>query len=535
MADPAPLRADLVLEGGGVKGIGLTGAAATLARAGYSFPRVAGTSAGAVVGAFLVALQRAGEPIERLEDVARTLDYQRLRDRGAVGRAAGPLARVVDGFSLAFDGGVFEGDYLRSWVKGALGDLGVHTFGDLRDRRPGQQPAREPALLAAGHRERRVPQAVRPAALGLPALRPRPRRAGGRRRGARLGVHPVLLRAGHPAVDGRPRRASPTSRPWSTAACCPTSRSRCSTAPTAQPPRWPTFGVRLSMRPDGRVSTTEVRGTVSLALSLVETMLEACDGQHIDDPCVQARSIFVDTSGISPVDFGITDEQQEQLLLAGHQAAGAFLADWDWTGYLAAVPGRSRRSADEVWLPYADWPAAAATCPTACEVDVYDGSGDAAGRASARSSSSCCRTSPAPAPARLMADMPSLRVAQTLTAGVDDVRPLVPEGVTLCNARGVHDASTAELAVALALAALRGIPDHVRAAERGEWAHDTRPSLADRRVLLVGLRRGRRRRSSGGWPASSARYAGWRAGPGPVTCRSSRSRRWPGCCRGPRS
>ena len=61
MADPAPLRADLVLEGGGVKGIGLTGAVATLARAGYSFTRVAGTSAGAVVAAFLVALQRSGE------------------------------------------------------------------------------------------------------------------------------------------------------------------------------------------------------------------------------------------------------------------------------------------------------------------------------------------------------------------------------------------------------------------------------------------------------------------------------------------
>jgi NTE family protein len=89
------------------------------------------------------------------------------------------------------------------------------------------------------------------------------------------------------------------------------------------------------MRPGARIQTTEVRGTVSLALSLVETMLEACDAQHIDDPCVQARSVFVDTGGISPVDFGITDEQQEQLLLAGHQAAGAFLADWDFQRYLA--------------------------------------------------------------------------------------------------------------------------------------------------------------------------------------------------------
>jgi phosphoglycerate dehydrogenase-like enzyme len=63
---------------------------------------------------------------------------------------------------------------------------------------------------------------------------------------------------------------------------------------------------------------------------------------------------------------------------------------------------------------------------------------------------------------------------------------LLPEGVTLCNARGVHDASTAELAVGLALASLRGLPGYVRAADRGEWAHDTLPSLADRRVLIVG-------------------------------------------------
>jgi phosphoglycerate dehydrogenase-like enzyme len=85
-----------------------------------------------------------------------------------------------------------------------------------------------------------------------------------------------------------------------------------------------------------------------------------------------------------------------------------------------------------------------------------------------------------------MSDMPSLRVAQTLTAGIDDVRPLVPEGVTLCNARGVHDASTAELAVALVLASLRGLPDFVRDAGEGRWDGSRRDSLADRTVLIVG-------------------------------------------------
>ncbi|HET9380839.1 MAG TPA: 2-hydroxyacid dehydrogenase [Streptomyces sp.] len=83
----------------------------------------------------------------------------------------------------------------------------------------------------------------------------------------------------------------------------------------------------------------------------------------------------------------------------------------------------------------------------------------------------------------------SVEVVQTLTAGTDQIEPglvhLRP-GVRLCNARGVHEASTSELALALVLASLRGIPDHVRAQDRGEWGGGLRPALADRTVLIVG-------------------------------------------------
>lgn len=82
--------------------------------------------------------------------------------------------------------------------------------------------------------------------------------------------------------------------------------------------------------------------------------------------------------------------------------------------------------------------------------------------------------------------MPKLRTVQLLTAGYEGVPELLPDGVTLCNARGVHDASTAELAVTLTLAALRGVPDFVRGQQEGQWAFQIRPALADRTVLILG-------------------------------------------------
>jgi len=87
----------------------------------------------------------------------------------------------------------------------------------------------------------------------------------------------------------------------------------------------------------------------------------------------------------------------------------------------------------------------------------------------------------------LLATLPRLELVQLLTAGYDNVLPHLPDGVTLCSGGGIHDASTAELAVTLTLAALRGIPDFVRAQDRREWI-PTRiwPALADRRVLVVG-------------------------------------------------
>ena len=82
--------------------------------------------------------------------------------------------------------------------------------------------------------------------------------------------------------------------------------------------------------------------------------------------------------------------------------------------------------------------------------------------------------------------MPSARVIQALTAGYDDLLGKIPAGATLCNARGLHDASTAEHALGLILAAQRELPRWVRAQDAYHWEHAHTRSLAGCRVLIVG-------------------------------------------------
>jgi len=87
---------------------------------------------------------------------------------------------------------------------------------------------------------------------------------------------------------------------------------------------------------------------------------------------------------------------------------------------------------------------------------------------------------------RRLAEVPNLRYVQLPSAGFEHALPLIPPGVTLCNGRGVHSTGTAELTLALILASQRGIPAALDAQREGRWFSPELPSLADRRVLVIG-------------------------------------------------
>jgi phosphoglycerate dehydrogenase-like enzyme len=80
----------------------------------------------------------------------------------------------------------------------------------------------------------------------------------------------------------------------------------------------------------------------------------------------------------------------------------------------------------------------------------------------------------------------SSRLVQSQSIGYDGVDELLPEGITYANASTVHETATAEIALALTLAAQRGLPEFVRNAETGTWKSRMTPGLADKRVLILG-------------------------------------------------
>jgi NTE family protein len=315
---------DLVLEGGGVKGIGLVGAIAALESAGYELGtagRVAGTSAGAVVGALLAA----GAPADELERVMREVDYRNFRDAGPFG----PLASAV---SLVTRLGLYRGDWLHRWVADQLAMRGVHTFGDLRLDDPGSAlPAERAYRLVVV-----VSDVSRGRMLRLPWDY------------AHYGLDPDA----QPVADAVRASASIPFffRPVKLADArggtdsCLVDGGLLSNFPIHLfdrdddvTPRWPTFGVNLSARPpqvEGPNGGPAVHGLFGLARALVSTMVQAHDRQHLDQPAVCDRTVFVDTSNVNATDFDIGDATRDHLYATGRYSGERFLAGWDFETYL---------------------------------------------------------------------------------------------------------------------------------------------------------------------------------------------------------
>jgi phosphoglycerate dehydrogenase-like enzyme len=84
-------------------------------------------------------------------------------------------------------------------------------------------------------------------------------------------------------------------------------------------------------------------------------------------------------------------------------------------------------------------------------------------------------------------ELPGLRVVQVLSAGVDWITDLVPDGVTLCSARGTRDRAMAEWIAAAILAEVKHARPFAIAQGRREWRPMTLHDAAGLRILVVGF------------------------------------------------
>jgi len=144
------------------------------------------------------------------------------------------------------------------------------------------------------------------------------------------------------------------------------------------------------------------------------------------------------------------------------------------------------------WVPYADHAEAErrlGPVPAGIDLDFYRSEGDAFPDTIAEVAFYVLPYMKGPGVLDRAAEMAKLQVVQTLTAGYEEFLPLVRPGVTLCNAAGLHDTSTAELALALTLASGRHLDDFARNQSTGTWRFTWGRALADQRVLIVGYGR----------------------------------------------
>jgi NTE family protein len=309
-------KADLVLEGGGVKGLGLVGAALELSESGYEFNRFAGASAGAIVASLLAALKTAGRPVSDLQGILADIDYGKFVSHGLTGE-------IGSGIRLLAHEGLHDGEYLLEWLGGELEKLGVRTFADLAIDDAALDPARRFSLVVAvsditrgksirlpwdfpqygaDPTQQKVVEAVR-ASMSIPFF-----------------FTPWRFKATAASLAGVDFPAETCT--WVDGGMLDNFPVDVFAREGGSPGRWPTIGVKLSAA--SPPPTRRCDGVFDEAKACLETMLDNADRFYVE-PADAQRTIFVDHGDVRTTDFAITSEAQQFLLTSGRNAAAAFL------------------------------------------------------------------------------------------------------------------------------------------------------------------------------------------------------------------
>jgi NTE family protein len=345
------LRADLALEGGGVKGIGLVGAVLVLDEAGYSFRGVAGTSAGAIAASIIAGLAQSDQPMTKLLTFIGTLDYMKFMPEGKLQKLAKHFKKpgeiVLDVATLAERPGLYSGDYLETWLRQILHDeLNIRTFADLKlttdtDSKLSIQDGRNYRLVVHTSDISRKELVRLPwdyPLYGVNADDQDPVKAVRASMSIPLFFEPFEFQSERTPFDVPGPSGAPLSgvyeagsETWVDGGMLANFPIHAFDRDDLDPPRWPTIGIKLSRYQKDFAPTTSFGSSVEIALHCMHTMMSEWDSYSVDETTA-ARTIFVDHANVTTTEFDITEDQKNELFLNGVKAATEFIIEMSKTG-----------------------------------------------------------------------------------------------------------------------------------------------------------------------------------------------------------
>ena len=288
---------DGVFSGGGIKGFALVGGLQVLEEKGFIFQRAAGTSAGSIIAALVIA----GYTSQQIEEFFLEMDVSDLLDRRR-GLFQLPLTKWL---LLYWKLGLYKGDVLEAWIAKKLALKGVVTFRDLppnalriitSDITNGKLVVLPNDLTAYGMDPQTFPvaKAVR-MSCSVPYF-----------------FEPVKLRVGKQInvfVDG---------------------------GVLSNFPMWifnnergikerPVIGLKLQGDEIGKPH--EVDNAVEMFTALFKTMIDAHDSRYISKKHVD-NIVFIPMKGLSGLDFAVNEERREELIERGRVYTTNFLKRW---------------------------------------------------------------------------------------------------------------------------------------------------------------------------------------------------------------
>lgn len=328
------MLADVVLEGGGVRGIGHVGALCVAEERGYRWHSIAGTSAGAFVAALLAAGYSGNELYSILRD---EVDFRSFAQDTWFASLL-----PVEAFHLLLRGGIHAGSYIENFIREKLKAKGIATFGDLvmnKDEAKDSNARYRLTVIASdisSGQMLRLPWDISHFGLDPDALDI----ALAVRMSASIPFYFLPITQRH--VDGRN--------------CLVVDGGLLSNFPVSLfdapgEPQHPTFGLRLVdtvPTPDCLWPPNPTSNILQISRALLKTMLTAHDRLYLDNHTF-VRTIAIPVDGISATRFDLSREEAERLYSNGRIAAQQFFSTWDFAAYKAAYrsgqlpPGRQQQ------------------------------------------------------------------------------------------------------------------------------------------------------------------------------------------------